>query len=82
MRGKELAAWRERMGFSQLDLMKELGVKSRQTISSWENSDAVPRIVELAVISLERDPGLRLFAGEAASPREGRRYFRNREATR
>lgn len=76
MRGSELIAWRELMGFSQLDLMKELGVKSRQTISSWENSEEIPRIVALAIKALEFDPNLREWAGKATPAKAARKFNR------
>ena len=81
MRGSELVAWRKRLGYSQIDLMRELEVRSRQTISSWENSERIPRIVELAIVSLERDEQLRRYAGKAASAKEVRHYFHERKAS-
>ena len=76
MQGPDLLAWRKRNGFSQEELMKELGVRSRQTISSWENSEKdVPRLVELALNALEKDPSCRRRAGKKASAKEKRDYF-------
>lgn len=76
MTGEELVAWRRRNGYSQEQLMRELDVKSRQTISSWEKSgNQVERTVELALIALERDPMLRRIAGKKASAREARAYL-------
>ncbi len=73
MTGEELVAWRLRNGYTQEALMKELGVKSRQTISSWEKPGRrVERTVELALNALERDPTLRMIAGKKASAREAR----------
>src|SRR4051812_42202505 len=54
MRGSELKLWRTTRGWKQTDLMQELGVSSRQTLSTWETSEKVPRIVELAVIALDQ----------------------------
>jgi transcriptional regulator with XRE-family HTH domain len=76
MTGGELLAWRRRNDFTQLDLMAELNIGSRQTISSWENASEVPRIVELAVIALELDLRLRQRAGKKASATEKRAFGR------
>ena len=59
MTGDELHLWRQRMGWSRGDLMRELGVGSRQTIINWENSDSIPRTVELAIAALEFLPQFR-----------------------
>lgn len=76
MRGHDLVAWRKRNGYSQEDLMMELDVKSRQTISSWENSNRdIPRLVELALNALEGLPHFRRLAGKKASKKEKRDYF-------
>jgi transcriptional regulator with XRE-family HTH domain len=76
MTGGELLAWRRRNDFTQRDLMAELAIGSRQTVSSWENASEVPRIVELAVKALELDPGLRQRAGRKASAAEKRAFRR------
>jgi DNA-binding XRE family transcriptional regulator len=75
MRGAELAAWRKRLGYSQLELMLELDVKSRQTISSWENAADIPRVVELALHGLEHHPPCRRRGGKKVSVRESREYL-------
>ena len=72
MQGVDLKAWRKRYEYSQDTLMKELGIQSRQTISTWENGDKeLPRILELALMALENIPESRnidlLVYGEPAS---------------
>ncbi len=60
MHGTELADWRKRNGFTQDTLRMALGVKSRQTIITWEKStESLPRLVELALLALENFPGER-----------------------
>jgi transcriptional regulator with XRE-family HTH domain len=54
MHGSDLKFWRTARGWKQVDLMRELGVSSRQTISTWESSESVPRLVELAIIALDQ----------------------------
>jgi DNA-binding XRE family transcriptional regulator len=57
MLGTELPEWRKRNGFTQDTLRIALGVKSRQTIITWEKqTDPVPRLVELALLTLENFP--------------------------
>lgn len=57
MLGTELPEWRSRNRFTQDTLRMALGVKSRQTIISWEKStEPLPRLVELALMTLERFP--------------------------
>jgi transcriptional regulator with XRE-family HTH domain len=76
MTGDELVAWRKRNGLTQEDLMAELDVKSRQTISSWESADRkVPRLVELAVRALDLEPSQRRRAGKRATSAQARDYF-------
>lgn len=76
MTGGELVAWRRRHGYSQEQLMKELDVKSRQTISTWEGPDRqLECTIELALIALEHDPSLRMIAGKKATTKEARAYF-------
>ena len=66
MKGNELSAWRKRNRyFRQEDLMRELGIKSRGTISAWENSDDdLPRTIELALLALEQLPLARKIEGK------------------
>ena len=59
MRGSDLVAWRKIHGYSRSRLLGELGVKSRQTLSTWENSDEIPRLLELALLALARIPECR-----------------------
>jgi transcriptional regulator with XRE-family HTH domain len=76
MKGSELVEWRQRNGYSQVDLMKELA-KSRQTVSTWERPDAeVPRLVELALIALERHPDCRITAGQKATRQQAKEFGR------
>ncbi len=57
MLGTDLPGWRARHGFTQDTLRMALGVKSRQTIITWEKStDPLPRLVELALLALENFP--------------------------
>lgn len=75
MVGADLRKWRKRHGYNQEDLMKELGVQSRQTISTWENSsNKLPRVLELALAALESLPEIRNIHGKAASASERKRY--------
>jgi DNA-binding XRE family transcriptional regulator len=80
MTGADLTAWRKTNGYTQELLMKELEVKSRQTISSWEHSDRIPRMVELALRALEYIPEYRQIGGKKATSKEAKAYFA-REAT-
>ena len=61
MIGKEIRAWRKRNKYhTQADLQQELRIKSRGTVSAWENSDEpIPRTLYLALEALERLPDLR-----------------------
>jgi DNA-binding XRE family transcriptional regulator len=57
MLGTELPEWRSRNRFTQDTLRMALGVKSRQTIITWEKStEPLPRLIELALMTLERFP--------------------------
>jgi DNA-binding XRE family transcriptional regulator len=57
MLGTELPQWRAKNRFTQDTLRMALGVKSRQTIITWEKStEPLPRLVELALLALERFP--------------------------
>jgi len=68
MIGTELPAWRRRHGYTQQSLCMELGIHSRQTIISWEKSaERLSRVVELALIALEKIPEIRKAAGERCS---------------
>ena len=68
MGGIDLKQRRKRLGYNQEDLMKELGIKSRQTISTWENtSESLPRILELALTALENIPECRNWLGKRVS---------------
>jgi len=54
MKGSDLKAWRKKNGWTQADLMAELEINSRQTLSSWEKSDQLPHIARLAIIALDQ----------------------------
>jgi hypothetical protein len=57
MLGTELPGWRKRTRFTQDGLRMALGVRSRQTIINWEKSaERLPRLVQLALLTLERFP--------------------------
>ena len=74
MRGTDLREWRKRHRYNQYDLMKELGIQSRQTISTWENSNnELPRMLELALIALENVPDSQNIHGKRASAAERKR---------
>lgn len=78
MTGSELKEWRKRNGLSQSDLTKELGISSRQTISTWENSESVPRVIELAVCALDQVESCRILGGyekQFKSNRLANRHF-------
>ena len=73
MRGNELPQWRRRHGYTQSTLMIELGIRSRQTLSTWENSNSeLPRTVGLALKALESFPELRNQDGKRATARQER----------
>jgi DNA-binding XRE family transcriptional regulator len=57
MTGIELPEWRHRNRFTQDTLRIALGIRSRQTIITWEKStERLPRMVQLALLALERFP--------------------------
>jgi DNA-binding XRE family transcriptional regulator len=57
MTGSELPEWRHRNRFTQDTLRIALGIRSRQTIITWEKStERLPRLVQLALLALERFP--------------------------
>lgn len=80
MRGADLREWRRRHGYNQEHLMKELGIQSRQTISTWENSSKkLPRMLELALIALENVPESRTVYGKRASVAEKIKYYKEQQ---
>lgn len=79
MRGSELSELRKRLGYRQEDLLRELDLGSRQTLSGWENASEVPRLVELATIALESRPDCRRIAGKKGSAKEARSLLRERQ---
>ncbi len=75
MKGPELRQRRERLGYTQRGFLKEIGVRSRQTLITWEKSDAkLPRLVELAVLALENLPECRQQIGKRATTAERKAF--------
>jgi len=60
MNGNDLKVWRTSKGWTQSDLMRELDIKSRQTIVKWEASDKIPRLLYLAILAIDGLPDARL----------------------
>jgi transcriptional regulator with XRE-family HTH domain len=57
VKGSELKARRDRLGFTQEELAKRLDVK-RLSIIRWESDQVeIPRTVELALKEIERQEG-------------------------
>jgi transcriptional regulator with XRE-family HTH domain len=77
MTGEELRAWRKGRGWTQSDLMKELEVTARQTVVRWEQSDRIPRTVELSIIALDQVEGCnrRTYAMQFSSAEIANRWF-------
>jgi transcriptional regulator with XRE-family HTH domain len=77
MTGEELRAWRKGRRWTQADLMEELQVTARQTIVRWEQSEEVPRMVELAVIALDQVEGCnrRTYTKQFSSSEIANRWF-------
>jgi DNA-binding XRE family transcriptional regulator len=70
MRGIELPQWRKANGFTQDTLRIALGIRSRQTIITWEKStEPLPRLVELALMALENFPEERNVTALPTVPR-------------
>jgi transcriptional regulator with XRE-family HTH domain len=68
MIGTDLPDWRKRNRFTQDALRMALGVKSRQTIISWEKStQRLSRLVELALMALEQIPEAKKVYGASYS---------------
>lgn len=74
-----LKEWRKRHGYSQQSLMLELGIRSRQTISTWDNAknDELPRMLQLALTALEMIPECRRVTGKQASAAENKAMKRS-----
>ena len=54
LRGSDLKEWRNKHGYTQEMLQWALGLRSRQTIITWEKSDeGISKTVELALLALE-----------------------------
>lgn len=66
MNGEDVRQWRVRNGYQrQTDLQRELEIKSRSTISNWENTKGqIPRVLKLALTALEENPSLRNICGQ------------------
>jgi DNA-binding XRE family transcriptional regulator len=76
MRGTDLPAWRKRQGYTQETLMIALGVKSRQTIITWEKSTKpLPKMVLLALLALEQIPEARFSYGDRFEDPQAVRKF-------
>jgi DNA-binding XRE family transcriptional regulator len=70
MLGTELPQWRAKNRFTQDTLRIALGIRSRQTIITWEKSpDSLPRLVQLALMALENFPEERNVTALATVPR-------------
>jgi DNA-binding XRE family transcriptional regulator len=70
MLGTELPQWRAKNRFTQDTLRIALGIRSRQTIITWEKSpDPLPRLVQLALMALESFPEERNVTALATVPR-------------
>jgi transcriptional regulator with XRE-family HTH domain len=63
MTGADLKAWRAKIGWTQNDLMTELEMGSRQTVCTWEKSEKIPRLVELAIYALDQIEASRKRSG-------------------
>jgi transcriptional regulator with XRE-family HTH domain len=75
MNGRQWAEWRRRLGYDQQKIMQELDINSRQTISTWENSEEVPRLAVLAL----HCPECRNIFGDRISRAEERRYAKSKK---
>jgi transcriptional regulator with XRE-family HTH domain len=70
MNGQDMKHWRERHGYTQEELGLELNIRSRQTISSYENGiRKIPKLLVLALKALE-------VPGNQTIVRAGRRKTR------
>jgi len=70
MLGTELPEWRKRNRFTQDTLRIALGIRSRQTIITWEKSaETLPRLVQLALLALESFPQERKVTALATVPK-------------
>lgn len=75
MNGSELRQRRKSLGYNQQDLIDELGVRSRQTLVTWEQSPGdLPRLVDLAMLALERLPESRRIIGQRAKAHERKTF--------
>ena len=63
MHGSDLKAWRKKNGWTQSDLMIELEISSRQTVTTWENSEKIPHMTKLAIIALDQIEACRKRSG-------------------
>ncbi len=70
--GRDIREWRKRNKYhTQADLQQELRIKSRGTVSAWENSDKpIPRILYLALMALEQRLGPREVFEKRMSAKE------------
>ena len=77
MTGSELRRLRKRLGYTQQTFIQELDVRSRQTLVTWEKSETVPRLVELAALALEHLPEHQRIHGKGATARERKAFEKN-----
>jgi DNA-binding XRE family transcriptional regulator len=63
MKGEDLKKWRKTNGWTQAELMEELEITSRQTITSWEKAPRIPRLVELAITAIDQIEPCRRLGG-------------------
>lgn len=70
MLGTDLPQWRAHNRFTQDTLRIALGIRSRQTIITWEKSaEPLPRLVQLALLALENLPEERNVTALATVPK-------------
>ena len=75
MIGTDLPEWRRRNRYTQDGLKMALGIGSRQTIISWEKSPTkLSRLVQLALMALEKLPEAREVDGRRAGPAEHKEF--------
>jgi transcriptional regulator with XRE-family HTH domain len=76
MLGTDLPGWRKRQGFTQEALIIALGIKSRQTIITWEKStEPLPKMVLLALLAIEHIPEARFSYGQRFEDAQAVRKF-------
>lgn len=71
MNGADFKTWRLEHGYTQQAIARELEV-TRQTIVSWEKSAKLPRLLTLALGTLDTLKDSRNIAGRRATAHEAR----------